>query len=145
MSTLHIDSTTRAGMTVIQAYGGSKRERGAKIGAAVRRMRAAGLTVELVDKDGYEAALGFDACTTAVYRTSVTPVVEYRVWCETGDLVHAGTDRSDAVDAMNEAIAEHADAADCEGCGVMTPQHDHGFSIQICDGDRDVTGDPSYN
>lgn len=133
------------GIVVIQSYGGSARERGAKIGAAVRRMRAAGLTVELIAKSSYEGAEGFQSCSVARYQTAVAPVeetMEYRVWCENGDLVHVGDNLAEAEAALADAIRDHVEN-DCHDgdCGVMTA---HGFSIQICKDGQDVTGDPSY-
>lgn len=70
-------------------------------------------------------------------------VLEYRVWLETGDLVIATDDRNEADAAMGEAITEHIIGAECKGCGVLTPPEHHGFSLQICQGGRDVTGDPT--
>lgn len=67
------------------------------------------------------------------------PTYEYRVWCETGDLVYAGADRAEAVSAGTEAIKTHVVETGCTGCGVLTPADAHGFSVQVCDGDSDVT------
>lgn len=68
-------------------------------------------------------------------------VVEYRVWCESADLVHVADNLADAEAAMADAIREHVEN-DCHDgeCGVMTA---HGYSIQICKDGYDVTGDPS--
>ncbi|MER7445038.1 hypothetical protein [Micromonospora avicenniae] len=72
-------------------------------------------------------------------------MVEYRVWSESADLIFSGTDRDEASEWLAEAVADHIAYAECRGCGVLTDPGAHGYSIQIIDGDRDVTGDPSYN
>jgi hypothetical protein len=72
----------------------------------------------------------------------VTEIIEYRVWTETSDLVY--NNRNDADVAMAEAIADHVAYAECHGCGVLTEARDHGYHLQICADDRDVTGDPTY-
>lgn len=70
--------------------------------------------------------------------------LEIRVWTESSDLVYAGTSYQEAQTAMAEAIREHVQADGCDGCGVLTAPESHGFHVQVCDGERDVTGDPTY-
>lgn len=56
-------------------------------------------------------------------------MVEYRVWCETGDLVGFTHDQAAATALLEASIAECAEScglSDME-CGVLNP---HGFSIQ---------------
>lgn len=83
MTTLDVYTHPVTGIVTIDAVSGTRRERGAKIGAAVRRMRAAGLTVEKISTH-YDEAYGFLARTTARYRTTVTEVATYKE----GDRVH---------------------------------------------------------
>jgi hypothetical protein len=61
------------------------------------------------------------------------------VWCENGDLVWSGEDKSEAAEELATVIAEHVTEHGCDGCGVLTPSDDHGFSIRICEGEYDVT------
>lgn len=56
-------------VVIMDADGGTRRERGARLGAAVRRMKAAGMTVERVYV-GYDEFYGFQTRTTARYRVT---------------------------------------------------------------------------
>jgi hypothetical protein len=68
-------------------------------------------------------------------------MIEYRVWDESGDLIYSGPFRETAEVEMRAAINVHRIADECEGCGVLTPEADHGIHIQVCEDDRDVTGE----
>lgn len=69
---------------------------------------------------------------------------EYRVWHESGNLLGVTTD-PDAADAiLIYAAAAHVNRDGCDGCGILTSPHDHGYSVQIVVGDDDVTTHPMY-
>lgn len=69
-------------------------------------------------------------------------MTEWRVWCESGDLVEAGLgSAAEAAEVLAAAAAEHVAASGCDGCGVLTAPGEHGFSVQVCEGGRDITGD----
>lgn len=68
---------------------------------------------------------------------------EYRVWNENGDLIESFRGRdaeSKANGAIMDAIRDHKDEDECDGCGVMYPES-HGMSIQVCREGRDITGE----
>lgn len=72
MSILEVHTYTGATANIVslEADGGTRRERGATIGAAVRRLKADGSTVEKISTH-YDEAYGFLSRTTCRYR--VTP------------------------------------------------------------------------
>lgn len=62
-------ATDSGTVVIIDADGGTRRERGARLAAAVRRMKAAGMTVERI-YIGYDEFYGFQTRTTARYRVT---------------------------------------------------------------------------
>lgn len=73
--------TNTGSFTVIEADGNDRRSRGARIAAAVRRMKAAGLTVEKVSVR-YDEAQGFLSRTTARYRVTAAPTAADKLLAE---------------------------------------------------------------
>lgn len=60
-------SVSPEGLVEIRAYGGSRRERGAKIAAEVRRLRAEGREMKRYHRS-YDEAYGFTTMSTAKYK-----------------------------------------------------------------------------
>lgn len=63
----HISYHADAPLVTITADGGSRRERGARIGAAVRKLQATGVTLIRYHL-AYDELWGFQSRTTASYR-----------------------------------------------------------------------------
>lgn len=70
-----VNVINQGSFTAIEADGGTRRERGARIGAAVRRMKAAGLAVEKVSVR-YDEGYGFLPRTTARYRVTTPAQID---------------------------------------------------------------------
>ncbi|WP_059007924.1 hypothetical protein [Streptomyces specialis] len=72
------------------------------------------------------------------------PEREFRVWCESGDLIAATDTYEDAADALREAvradIARHGPAE--AACGVLSS---YGYSIQVTEDGADITQDFANN
>jgi hypothetical protein len=64
--------STPDGLVEVRAYGGNRRQRGAKIGAEVRRQAAAGRTLECYHRS-YDEAYGFMPMSLAKYRVLAKP------------------------------------------------------------------------
>lgn len=100
----------------IHADGNSRRERGATIAAAVRRLKADGSTVEMIGKPTYDEAYGFMTRTTARYRVTAAAVAEYTVGARL--YFHPGTERA----PFGTVIGE--------GAVIVTKVVDHGSATQ---------------
>ena len=67
MSEISVSRCTDDGIVEIRAYGGSRRERGASIAAAVRRLRREGTELQRFYV-AYDEMYGFQTMTWARYR-----------------------------------------------------------------------------
>jgi hypothetical protein len=74
MSTYGYETRTttdaEAGLVEIRAYGGNRRQRGSKIGAEVRRQKAAGKVLVCYHRE-YSEGHGFMSMSVAKYRVAV--------------------------------------------------------------------------